>query len=68
MGNFMIPVCCICGEKAPKWHDEDWEARGGLQDFCPKHAAENPELTEYIIPHMDPELSQHNEKAQTRAD
>lgn len=50
----MIPVCCICGIKATKWHDEKWEKDGGLQDFCPKHAKLHPELTEYVVPHLDP--------------
>ncbi len=34
----MIPCCCICGESSEKWHDEEWEDAGGLQDFCPKHS------------------------------
>ncbi len=38
MGRFMIPCCCVCGVAAKKWNDEEWRKRGGLQDFCPKHA------------------------------
>ena len=49
----MIPVCCVCGIKAPKWHDPTWEDEGGLQDFCPFHAKQINNiygcLTEYPI-------------------
>ncbi len=49
----MIPVCCLCGRSAPRWHDAEWEAAGGLQDFCPTHATAHPTLKEYIVTHMD---------------
>lgn len=45
MGNFMIPVCCMCGRKAKCWHDDEWYAKGGMQDFCPEHATD--ELVQY---------------------
>jgi len=38
MGNFMIPVCCVCGTASTTWHNSKWEDDGGLQDFRPKHA------------------------------
>lgn len=40
MGNYMIPVCCICSKQSHKWHDKKWEDDGGMQDFCPQHANE----------------------------
>lgn len=43
----MIPCCCICGESSKKWHDEEWENNGGLQDFCPTHAKDLV-LKEYL--------------------
>jgi hypothetical protein len=56
MGRFMIPVCCVCGESSPSWHNKEWEDAGGLQDFCPKHATivqiENGPLEEYLAPHL----------------
>ena len=45
MGRYMIPCCCVCGRAAKCWHDDEWMAAGGLQDFCPEHAA--PEMVEY---------------------
>lgn len=52
MGNFMIPVCCVCGRCAPRWHDAAWEQAGGLQDFCPEHAARLGPFTQYLAPHF----------------
>jgi hypothetical protein len=56
MGNFMIPVCCVCGKSSPKWHDSKWEDDGGLQDFCPEHAnlirKQCGDFIEYIVSHM----------------
>lgn len=52
MGNFMIPVCCVCGKAAPRWHDPEWEADGGLQDFCPEHAREFGPFTAFMVPHF----------------
>jgi hypothetical protein len=46
MGNFMIPVCCVCGKKAKRWHDDEWYLQGGKQDFCPRHAKRD--LIEYF--------------------
>jgi hypothetical protein len=34
----MVPVCCICGKAAARWHDDEWLALGGMQEFCPEHA------------------------------
>ena len=46
MGRFLIPCCCVCGKSPMKWHDEEWENNGGLQDFCPKHA--DRKMIQYI--------------------
>lgn len=58
MGNFMIPVCVVCGKAAKEWHSKEWEDTGGLQDFCPEHANEIQEkygeLKEYLVPHLRP--------------
>jgi len=40
MGRYMIPVCVMCGDAAPRFHDKDWEDAGGTQDLCPQHATE----------------------------
>ena len=56
MGNFMIPCCCVCGTASRKWHDEEWEDAGGLQDFCPECAnslrQKHGEFIECTAPHM----------------
>ncbi len=69
MGRFMIPVCCICGMCAQKWHSLVWEDFGGLQDFCPKHAnlirEQYGNLAECIVPHMA-EKSNKPLKSQTK--
>lgn len=52
MGNFMIPVCCVCGRSAKIWNDNDWYNSGGRQDFCPSHASDRME--EYMVDHIDP--------------
>jgi len=56
MGNFMIPVCCVCGKSSPVWHDSKWENDGGPQDFCPEHAntlvQKYGDFIECIVPHM----------------
>lgn len=53
MGNFMIPVCCVCGIKSPHWHSKEWEDAGGLQDFCPEHvfliSKEHGAFEEYVV-------------------
>lgn len=56
MGNFMIPVCCICGACAKEWHNSEWKNKGGLQDFCPTHAKKiakrHGKFQDYMVPHM----------------
>lgn len=50
----MIPSCCICGRSPERWHCAEWEAQGGLQDFCPTHAKEVGPLEECLAPHLRP--------------
>jgi len=45
MGRYMISCCCVCGRAAAQWHDPEWEAAGGKQDFCPEHS--QAEMVQY---------------------